>query len=91
MRSSLTCIVHQNMNRTEAGARCVKGAMEFLRFADIRLHVMELRIVSESVEGFRAAAKHGNVRAVSNQRTRHRRANTTRAASDYSMLASQSL
>ena len=45
--TSLACIVHQNMNRTEAGARCVKGAMEFLRFADIRLRVMEMRIVSK--------------------------------------------
>ena len=65
--------------------------MEFFRFADIRLHVMEMRIVSKVCGRLRAAAKHSNVRAVSNQGARYRRANTARAASNDCVLAGQCL
>ncbi len=83
----MPCIVHKNMNGTKAGARCVKSLMEFFRFADIRLGVMEMRTVSKLCGRVRAAAKHSYVSAVRNQSTRYRRTNTAGASSNYCVLA----
>src|SRR5450432_397479 len=90
-RNSLTCVVHQNLNRTEARARCFKRAMEFFRLADIRLCVMKTPLVSHVCRRLSTAAKHGYVRAMRNQGPAHGRANTTRATRNHGVLASQCL
>src|SRR5258708_17186984 len=61
-RASLAGVVHQDVNRTEAGAGSVKSLAQRRRFADVGLNVVKIRTPGHIALARSAAAEHADAR-----------------------------